>query len=177
MSRLAAVVVAGAALAVGAAGAQPSVSPLVIPGGPPPKVVASYPANGGQAPGGVIVLKITFDQPMTADAWSYARADGGDFPQCLERPRLLADKKTFVLLCTVQQGAAYALSVNLAPRFASANGRSAEPYVLKFSTNSATEVRDMHTALTQAGLTDADEPVMSWKDDGKGVSETPAAAP
>ena len=82
---------------------------MVVPG-PGPHVVASYPAQDASVPAGVLVLKITFDQPMTADAWSYAKADGGDFPSCLGRPRLLNDKKTFSLLCTVAPKGSFAVT-------------------------------------------------------------------
>jgi hypothetical protein len=134
-------------------------------------VVATYPADGAAAPAGVIVLKLTFDQKMTPDAWSYAKAETGEFPECLAHPRLLNDGKTFSLLCRVLPHQDYAIAVNLAPRFANDQGRAASPYVLKFSTGDVS-VRDMHTALTQAGLTDADDPIMTWRDEGKGVSET-----
>jgi hypothetical protein len=165
-----------ASLTAGAATGEPAppqVSPLVVVAGPGPKVVASYPADGGSAPAGVIVLKITFDQPMTADAWSYSKAETGAFPPCLAHPRLLNDQRTFSLLCTVSANETYAIAINLAPRFVSADGRSASAYVLKFTTSDV-GVRDMHTALIQAGLTDVDDPIMTWRDDGKGVSQSPA---
>lgn len=148
------------------------VSEFVVPGGPPPKLVASFPAEGAQVGAGVLVIKLVFDQPMTADGWSYGQSQGGDFPTCLEKPRLLADKRTFALLCSVAAHKTYAMAVNAAPAFAGANGRLAQPSLLSFST-SDTQVLDMHQALDQAGLTDADEPIMTWKDPGAGVSRSP----
>ncbi len=152
------------------------VAPLIVPGGPSPKVAASYPADGASAPAGVIVLKITFDQPMTADAWAYGKADEAAFPLCLAHPRLLNDNRSFALLCTVSAGQAYAISINADPRFANTTGRIAKPYVLHF-TATQPETRDMPAALAQAGLTAADEPVMEWNDPGKGVSQTPPPPP
>ena len=149
---------------------------LVVPGGPSPTVTATYPANGASAPAGVLVLKITFDQPMTADAWAYGKSDAGAFPSCLAHPRLLNDKHSFALLCTVATGQTYAMSINPAPRFSSDAGRAAKPYVLRFTTVDP-ETRDMHAALTQAGLTEVDEPVMDWNDQGKGVSQSAAPPP
>ncbi len=146
---------------------------LVVPG-PGPSVQSTYPAAKATAPYGVIILKIVFDQPMTPDAWAYGRAPGGDFPDCLEDPRLLSDKRTFVLLCNVAANRTYAIQINPAPRFASLNGRSARPYTLTFST-SGVITRALHDALQQAGLTDNDDPVMTWRDKGQGVSETAAA--
>jgi hypothetical protein len=85
---------------------------------------------------------------------------------CLARPRLLADKKTFVLLCQVKAGGAYAVELGGAPGFAAEGGRQMAPLVLKFSTGDEI-VDNLHDALDAAGLTDADEPIMTWNDDGK----------
>jgi hypothetical protein len=142
------------------------VSELVVPGGPQPKVTASFPAEGATVSAGELALKISFDQPMSAAKWAYAAAPGGVLPICLNRPRLLGDGKTFVLLCQVKQNAAYAIALGSPPGFEDKAGRGAVPLVLKFSTNDQI-VADLHDALDEAGLTDADDPVMTWNDDGK----------
>jgi hypothetical protein len=162
-----------AAAAASAAPSPPShVSELVVVGGPPPKVTTSFPAQGVEVAAGVLAIKLVFDQAMTAEGWSYGHAEVGEFPTCLAQPRLLADQRTFVLLCTVAAHKTYAIEVNAAPAFVGANGRLASPSVLRFSTND-TIVRTMHDALVQADLTDADEPIMKWRDDGVGVSRSP----
>jgi hypothetical protein len=167
-----ALAVAAALGLAGVAVAQPTVSPLTVPGGPAPKVTASYPAQDAAVPDGVLVLKVAFDLPMRPDAWAFAPAEGGAFPACLARPRLLNDARTFVLLCTVEPKKTYAVALNATPRFVSSAGRPAEPWVLKFTTTDV-DTRDLPTALQQAGLTDQDDPVMNWRDDGKGVAATP----
>lgn len=149
------------------------VRPVTVAAGPGPRVVASYPAEGASVPGGVLVLKIVFDQAMTPKEWAYGKADTGEFPTCLAQPRLLADQRTFALLCTVTGNADYAISVNPAPTFQSAEGVPAKPFVLRFKTGDV-GVREAHTALVQAGLTDDDMPMMSWDDPGKGVSQSDA---
>ena len=141
-------------------------------GGPAPKVVASFPAEGGVVAAGVLMLKITFDQPMKPDAWSYGHADQGAFPNCLARPRLLADGRSFVLMCDTAPHMDYAIAINAATDFASDKGRAAHGTVLRFSTSDE-GVFNVHDALIQAGLTDADEPVMQWRDSGAGVSQSP----
>jgi hypothetical protein len=146
---------------------------VTVVGGPAPKVVATFPANGASVAAGVLVLKVTFDQPMAPDSWSYGPLGDGAFPRCLAQPRLLADQRTFALLCTVAQLETYAIEVNATPVFANASGRSARATQLHFSTTEAI-TRDMHAALAQAGLTEADEPLMSWRDEGAGVSRSPA---
>src|SRR4051794_33767712 len=86
-----------------AAPAEPTtVSPLTIyPATPAPKIVRSYPAQGQAVPAGVLVIAVTFDQPMLDLAFDLGPAAGGEAPQCLKTPRLLPDSHTFVLLCTV----------------------------------------------------------------------------
>jgi hypothetical protein len=167
------VLAAGVAPAFGATDQPTRVGEVVVVGGPGPKVVSSYPADGSEVPAGTLVLKIVFNQPMTPDGWSYGRSETGAFPHCLARPRLLNDQHTFVLLCSVAPHQAYALQVNAPTDFRSEQGRSAKPTELRFSTTD-TGPRDIHDALLQAGLTDVDDPVMTWHDDGKGVG---ASAP
>jgi hypothetical protein len=145
---------------------------LVVQAGPGPTVQSTYPVAGASVPAGTVILKIVFDQPMTADAWAYGRSADGDFPDCLAQPRLLGDQRTFVLLCSLAlANRPYAIEINLAPRFTSANGRWAKPYTLKFSTTDEI-TRGLHDALLQAGLDDSDDPIMTWRDPGLGVSQT-----
>jgi hypothetical protein len=158
-----------------APGPPTTVEGVVVPGGPPPKVAASYPADGAAVPAGTLVLKIVFNQAMTADGWSYGQSQGEAFPHCLARPRLLGDQRTFVLLCSIAPHSAYAIEINAPPVFKSAIGRSAKPTVLRFSTTE-TGPRDIHDALVLAGLTDVDDPIMTWHDSGAGVSQSAPAA-
>jgi hypothetical protein len=159
-----------AALATSAQ-ATTEVQGLTVVPCPGPAVMSTYPAAGATVAAGVVILKIVFDQPMTPGAWAYGRSSDGDFPDCLADPRLLGDQRTFVLLCTVSANRAYAIEINPAPRFASAYGRSAKPYTLKFSTNGVM-TRALHDALLQAGLDDTDDPIMTWRDPGQGISQT-----
>ena len=144
------------------------VKEVVVVAGPSPKVVASFPADGTQVPAGVLVLKVVFDQPMAPDAWSYGPAESRALPNCLERPRLLADKRTTVLLCSVAAHTDYAVQINPTPQFASVDGRAATPSVLHFATGDV-GVRSLHDALSQADLSDADDPITRWRDPGAGV--------
>jgi hypothetical protein len=174
MRPLAAVVLIGACcFAAPAARAQAAkeVEGVVVVAGPGPAVRSTYPTSGGSVPAGAVILKIVFDQPMTPDAWAYAPSAEGDFPKCLENPRLLNDQRTFTLLCSLAPNRTYALAINAAPRFASAYGRLAKSFTLKFATTDA-DTPGVHDALLQAGLTDGDEPILTWRDPGRGVSQT-----
>jgi hypothetical protein len=152
------------------------VRPVIIDGGPGPKVVQSFPAEGASVPAGVIVLKIVFSQAMAPDGWSYSHADTGAFPNCLGEPRMLADQRTFVLLCTVGAHQDFALQINAAPQFANANGHPAAPTVLHFSTGDVGVV-DMEAALSQADLTPADEPIMKWSDKDANKTDVASTSP
>ncbi|HSZ50156.1 MAG TPA: Ig-like domain-containing protein [Caulobacteraceae bacterium] len=175
-----ALLAAGAALAQSPPPAAPGAAPpgkvvseVVVPGGPQPKVASSFPAEGATVSAGELALKVIFDQPMTASKWAYAPSAAGSFPVCLDRPRLLADGKTFLLLCQVKPNTAYAIALGPAPGFEGAAGRDLAPTVLKFSTNDQI-VDDLHDALDEAGLKDSDDPIMTWNDDGK---TPPTSAP
>jgi hypothetical protein len=151
----------------------PDVSEVVVPGGPAPKVVKTFPAEGATVSAGELALEVTFDHPMSAARWGYGEGAGGAFPTCLAHPRLLADTKSFVLLCQVKANTAYAIDLGATPGFTGDAGRKATPLVLKFSTNEQV-VDNLHDALDEAGLTDADEPIMTGEDDGKTPPRSPA---
>jgi hypothetical protein len=108
---------------------------------------------------------------MTPDSWSYGQTPDAAFPNCLQRPRLLGDQRTFVLLCAVGPNRTYAIQINAPKDFANASGRTANPTLLHFSTTDVGP-RDLHQALREAGLTEADDPIMTWKDPGVGVSQS-----
>jgi hypothetical protein len=130
---------------------------------PPPAVAATYPAKDATVAPGVLVLTITFDQRMQADAWSYAPLAGTDDPKCLETPRLLSDGKTFVLLCSVDGDKTYGVGLNEAPgkAFTDRGGRKPAPVELRFKTSTAEPLRSIKTAMTAAGLKDLDMPIES----------------
>ena len=158
---------AGASIAAPPAPPTP-LSGVTISGGPQPKIYLSYPADGATIPSGLLVLKVIFDQPMTPDAWSYAKTTDAAFPNCLGRPRMLADKRSFVLLCSVAPNQTYAVQINQGGGFKNADGRSAAPLLLHFTTSDP-GVFYLEDALTNAGVASTDAPIMRWPDpdDGK----------
>lgn len=176
---LAAGLVATPALARMAPPAPPTeVSPLIVwPHTEPPAITATFPAAGQAIAPGVLVLSVTFDQPMLKTGFDYASAPGGEMPDCLKTPLLLASGKTFVLLCRTLPGKTYALTFNVqageagaAPApggFANMAEKRAKPASLTFTTTADEPVRSMDAALKAASLTAADMP----------VQETPGLAP
>jgi hypothetical protein len=156
-----------AGAAVAAAAPPTPVSGVTISGGPPPKIYLSYPAEDATIPAGVLVLKVIFDQPMAPDSWSYEKTADAAFPHCLGKPRMLADKRSFVLLCTVTANQKYAVQIDQGGAFKNADGRSAQPLALHFSTGDP-GVFYLQDALTNAGVASTDAPIMRWPDPDAG---------
>ena len=140
-----------------------AVSGVVVttPAKEPPAVAGTYPAAGTAIAPGTLILKITFSQRMDPSGWRFER--GPDkYPQCLARPRLLPDEKTFVLLCSVGGQGKFSIQLN-APGdggFVNTAGQRATPFVLEFTTTDATSVGTLTDALKAAGLKPEDDPVM-----------------
>jgi hypothetical protein len=138
------------------------VAPVTVyPATPPPKVVASFPAEGGSVAPGVLVLKLTFDQRMLRTGFDVGPVAGAETPQCLKTPRLLDDGRTFVLLCTVRAGRSYALSLNggTAAGFANVAERRATTASLSFTTTTGEPVRSLDEAMKLESLTGLEVPV------------------
>lgn len=158
----------------GAALAQPptrEVSPVtVFPATAAPKVVRSFPAAGQAMSAGVLVLSVTFDQPMLKTGFDFGPAAGGEAPHCLKTPRLLDDSKTFVLLCTTDPHRTYALAFNARPQggFQNVAEHRAEPATLSFTTTDGEGPRDIHQALRAANLREIDMPIQDSPDPGGG---------
>jgi hypothetical protein len=128
----------------------------------PPSVVSTFPAAGSTVDPGVTVLKVTFDQHMDPDAWRYTKGADGAYPDCLAKPRLLADAKTFVLLCTTLSNRTYSVHINEAEAesgFTGVGNRRAIPFELSFTTAKGHPVSSLPEALTVAGLKDDEGPV------------------
>lgn len=147
-------------------GPPPAATPLsgvvvTAPSKDPPAVVGVYPAPGSEIRPGAVVLKITFSQRMNPDAWRFDRGADG-YPQCLARPRLLTDEKTFVLLCTVGGGGRYSVALNGVGDggFVNLAGQRATPFELRFSTTTGASVDTIQDALKAASLKPEDDPVM-----------------
>jgi hypothetical protein len=138
----------------------------------PPAVTSSFPAADASIAAGVLVLKLTFNQPMKPDSWSFAKGAGGEYPQCLDRPRLLHDERTFVLLCTTAPGAHYSIQLNGAATggFANIGGRAANPLELKFSTTDALAIVSLEEAMKVEALKADEGPIM----DNQAAAAAPA---
>ena len=160
-------------LAAGAARAQTASTPppsalsgvtVVAPAKEPPKVVATFPEAGKTVQPGALILKVVFDQKMNPLGWDYDR--GMDrYPKCLAHPRLLADEKTFVLLCTVGGARRFSVSFNAAAKggFQNLANQRAVPSGLDFATADGASLSTIEDAMKAAGLKPDEGPVMDDK--------------
>jgi methionine-rich copper-binding protein CopC len=100
-----------------------------------PKVVATEPAAGATVPAGPLKLKVTFDQKMMTNSYSFMVVPGGTFPPCQKTPTASADGMSFSLDCTLEAGKSYALGFNGASNmnFKNEAGVAAVPSELHFS--------------------------------------------
>ncbi|HEY3948194.1 hypothetical protein [Phenylobacterium sp.] len=157
-----------------------TVSPVtVFPATAAPKLTKSYPAAGQAMAAGVLVMTVTFDQPMLATGFDFGPATGGEQPPCLRTPRLLDDKKTFVLLCTTEPSRSYALSFNAKPQggFENTAEHRADLATLNFTTTKADGPKDVHEAIKAAGLRDNLDMPIEVSPDRHGDLGPPTDAP
>jgi len=127
----------------------------------PPKVTATYPAAGQALQAGVTILTVTFDQKMQPQGFDFSAGAGGEMPHCLKTPRLLADEKTFALLCTTDPHKTYALAFNAKPAggFVNVADHRADPATLSFTTTDGDGPRSIGDALKAQNLPNIDMPI------------------
>jgi hypothetical protein len=111
-----------------------------------PKVVATFPANGAVVRPGVVVVRVTFDQPMACDA----SFDGvSDLPNpCPGRWRevtLSRDQRSFRTVCEVKANTTYRMTLR---SFRNSHGL-AVPAAVTFSTSGAAPIATIQQALAE----------------------------
>jgi hypothetical protein len=149
------------------------VSPVIVPGGPAPKLTASWPKEGEAVSAGVLVLKLTFDRPLAPRLrLKSLTAGGGQAPVCLDQPRRLGDGRTLVILCTAPKATAFSLDLGPGSGLLGADGRGVQGGVLHFRTTSDL-VDNLGDALSAAGLSADADPVMGERQ----IGPTPPPAP
>jgi hypothetical protein len=112
----------------------------------------------------VLVVRVTFDQPMAEDGFDLAAGADGPAPRCLKTPRRLNEEKTFVLLCTTAPNSHYSLALNGGGEsktggFVSIGGVRAAPGALAFATNATEGPQSVAEAMKAAKLGDNDMPI------------------
>jgi hypothetical protein len=111
-----------------------------------PKVVATFPAEGAVVRPGLVVVRVTFDQPMACDA----SFDGSsDLPNpCPGRWRevtISQDRHSFRTVCEVKAGTRYRLTLR---SFRNSHGLTI-PTDVTFSTSGAAPIATIQQALAE----------------------------
>ncbi len=137
---------------------------VVAPAPTLPKVVSTFPEDGKSVTPGAVILKVTFDQKMNSDGWDFGKGASA-YPDCLARPRLEPDQKTFVLLCTVGPKSSFSVTLNSSSEGAFENeaGQKATPATFSFTTGDEKSLTSIAEAMKAAGLKADEGPVMDVK--------------
>ena len=125
-----------------------------------PKVVDAYPARGAVERPGLLVVRVTFDQPMACEG----RFDpipplANPCPGVLHDMLLSYDRRTVRTVCTVEPGMKYGFAVGQdpnAPTFIGLTGLPAEAVKVAFETSDGPLVTDVCQALSEDSQTAQD---------------------
>jgi hypothetical protein len=126
---------------------QPQSEPAIPPTPPHdwrkdrPVVVATFPEMGAtEIDPATPEIRVMFSKAMTDKSWSWVRSSEYDFPESVGEVRYLDDGKTCVMPVQLEPNTKYVVWFNTAnyQNFKDREGRPAEPYMLTFSTASAT---------------------------------------
>jgi hypothetical protein len=112
-----------------------------------PRVVATFPADGAVVRPGVIVVRVTFDQPMACDASFYGLSDlPNPCPGRWARDVTLSqDRRSFRTVCEVKADTRYRLTLR---SFRNSHGL-AVPAEVTFSTSGAAPIATIREALAE----------------------------
>jgi hypothetical protein len=127
---------------------------------PPPKIVDSFPANGAVLRPGLVVVRVTFDRPMSCEGFFFSDPlHSVACPHHRQDMLLSLDRRTIRTVCRLDAGRIYTLILNDAPAngperdarnvFESLTGSAASPYEVKFNTSSGEPVRTVREALLE----------------------------
>ena len=117
-----------------------------------PRVVSTYPAKGAVVRPGRLVLRVTFDRPMTCSGF-ILQDPPAPSPCALYHQKMVLsfNRRTVRLVCDTAPSMGYAVRVGdwENEAFVSLDGGRAEPYDLAFTTSSEPVVATIAEALAQ----------------------------
>ena len=129
------------------------------PFAPSPKVVSTFPPQGGKVRPGLLIVRVTFDRPMTCSG--FLASDGVLSDPCpggRQDVRLSYDRQTIWTVCLPPPRQRFGLWLNpsqapepsaLNTRFQSLAGRPVAPYRLVFETSEGPLVTTAADAIAQ----------------------------
>ena len=119
----------------------PAPDPARYPAETAPRVVDSYPEQGGVVAPGFVRVRVSFDAPMSC--FSEVTADGGESDPCQpEGTWELPGRHSFVMQCRLEPSTDYRMRFRRSEGkgFVGMSGKPAEPYDLSFTTSAGPEV-------------------------------------
>ncbi len=121
----------------------------------PPVVVQTSPVAGNPAVDPALTeIRVTYSKAMQDRSWSWSTWGEENFPEMVGEPKYLEDGRTCVAKVKLQSGKFYAIWLNSDKfkNFKDADGRSAVPYLLTFSTTAATKVAGDNVEVEHVAL-------------------------
>jgi hypothetical protein len=119
---------------------------------PRPKIVSTFPANGATVRPGVLVVRVTFDQPMSCKGFFTSIPKLKDpCPGGHQQWIVSFDRRTIRTVCHADGNVIYGIGVSDNPdaTFISLAGKPLEPYEFRFATTVAPDVLSTSEALDQ----------------------------
>jgi hypothetical protein len=114
---------------------------------PTPKVVSTFPAKGAVVRPGLLVVRVTFDRPMTCVGVLQNHIPLPDpCPPPLREPMISRDKRTFLTVCMVEANRHYGLWLK---DFTSLGGRSPPSYEMVFDTSDKADITRVEEAVAE----------------------------
>jgi hypothetical protein len=135
-------------------------APKQDPDIPPPKIVSTFPAPGDVVRPGLLVVRLTFDRPMSCDGFLFSDPTYDvACPRVLQDMLLSLDRRTIRTICHVPPVTAFSLWVNGNPasglrpnlknQFISLAGWPAEPKRITFLSSNDKPARTLRDALLE----------------------------
>ena len=128
------------------------IDPKPDPTAPTPRIVSSFPAPDAVIRPGILVVRLTFDRPMTCDGFIVdAPPLQNPCPPRRQHMSLSFDRRTVRVLSKTEPGMSYGLRIGAAPaqQFHSLEGRSPEAFKVSFRTSSEDLMATIEEALAQ----------------------------
>ena len=116
---------------------------------PPPKLIGTYPKDGGIVRPGIVVIRFTFDEEMRC-AWGYHWNASGKYNPCHRTIILYPGRRVFKAVCQAFPGDNITLDLNGdgRGRFRNSHGTPLAPVEVKFRVDTNTSIRTVHEALS-----------------------------
>ena len=107
-----------------------------VEAGPPVVLQTAPPTGARDVDPSLSELRVTYSKPMLDESWSWSQVSDVSFPETTGDARYLADHRTCVLPVALEPGTTYTIWLNSEKyrNFKDAEGRSALPFCLTFST-------------------------------------------